>query len=88
MHNKTKQEKKKKKEAEINTKINRQLSLGLTDLRQSDEYLIVDNTKDELMKMDIKRKARWVDQIESARKKVRIIESAEMPAMRRFMKNW
>ena len=88
VHNKSKEDQKKKKEVELNTKIIHQHSLGTTDLRKSDKYLIADNTKEELMAMDIKRRAQWVDQIESARKKIRIIETAEMPAMRRFMKNW
>ena len=88
LHNKSKEDQKRKKEAEINKKIIYQHSLGMSDLRKSDEYLIADKNKEELMVMDIKRKAQWVDQIESARKKIRIIETAEMPAMRRFMKNW
>ena len=87
LHNKSKEDQKRKKEAEINKKIIYQHSLGMSDLRKSDEYLITDKTKEGLMVMDIKR-AQWVDQIESARKKIRIIETAEMPAMRRFMKNW
>ena len=88
LHNKSKDDQKRKKEIEINKKIIYQHSLGMTDLRKSDEYLIADKTKEELMVMDIKRNAQWLDQIESARKKIRIIETAEMPAMRRFMNNW
>ena len=88
VHNIDKEKNKKKQEEKLKTKVNLQFSLGLNNLRSQDEYIILDNTKEHIMKLDIKRKAQWVDQIEIARKKIKISESAELPRMRQLMRNW
>ena len=88
VHNKNKEDKKKKYEKEVNQKVNQAFQLGLIDLRPSDVYLISDTSLEAVQKLDIKRKAQWVDQVDTARKKIKLIETTEMSRMRRFMQNW
>ena len=87
VHNKSKEDKKKKKKEEVNRKVIHEFQLGMTDLRLSDAYLISDTTMEEVHKLDLKRKAQWVEQVETARKKIKLSESTEMSRIRRLMQN-
>ena len=41
-----------------------------------------------LMKLDLKRKSMWFDQVESARKRTKRAEFTDMEKMRTILRNW
>ena len=65
-----------------------QFDLGLKDLRELDLPLVENAEWDKLMKLDLKRKSMWVDQVEGARKRIKRAESTDMAKMRTFLRNW
>ena len=79
---------KNKEEAKVTASALALHSEGTGGLRPADRHLISDVSRDELEKLDVKRKAQWVDNVTSARKKLKQINTEEMVRMRKFFHNW
>lgn len=71
VHKQNKEAKKKKNEEEVNQKVSEQINKGIADLRQSDLHLMENVVEAEMLKLDVKRKAQWVECVETARKWIR-----------------
>ena len=61
-----------------------QFSLGTCDLNDSDRRLIIDDSTDKILSMDVKRKIQWVDNVKATQQKRRHVENTEMTRMRNF----
>ena len=88
VHRKNKTDMKNKEEAKVTASALALHSEETAGLRPADRHLISDISRDELEKLDVKRKAQWVDNVTSARKKLKQIDTEEMVRMRMFFRNW
>ena len=83
-----KEAKKKTNEEDVNRKVLEQINKGVNGLRQNDLHLMENVVEAEMLKLDVKKKAQWVESVEIARKRIRRQETTEMSRMRQFLRHW